>query len=134
MVGVATDNDASGIEVIEPLAALERAAQSAAGIAADQLDEMSMVGWEIIDFRIAAGVAPVQQSQHPKLRARLLVLGTDAATTVVLAIGTRTFQFPLAIGTVVIPFPFVLERGVDLAASVTAGAANVVAYVIGKPE
>ena len=134
MVGVATDNDASGIEVIEPLAALERAAQSAAGIAADQLDEMSMVGWEIIDFRIVGGVAPVQQSQHPKLRARLLVLGADAATTVVLSIGTRTFQFPLAIGTVVIPFPFVLERGVDLAASVTAGAANVVAYVIGKPE
>lgn len=134
MVGIASDNDAPDIVVVEPFAALEEAARTTIDIEQAQLDEMSMTGWEIIDFRIVGGVAPVQQSQHPKLRARFLVLGADAAATVILSIGTRSFQFPLAVGTVVIPFPFVLERGVDLAASVAAGAANVVAYVVGKPE
>lgn len=128
MVGVASTNDEPDIEVVEPLAALEAKADA-------QLADQRMVGWEMLDFRIVAGAAPtLPQSQHVRFRVRALVIATDAAATVIITIGTRTFNFPVAVGTIVIPFPVVIERGVDLTATVAAGAANVTVLVIGSPE
>lgn len=134
MVGVASTNDEPDIDVIEPFDTLERETRRVGDTAVAMLDDAQMVGWEILDFRIVGGVTPTQQSQHPRLRARFLVLGCDAASTVRITIGTRSFDFPLAIGTVVIPFPVIIDRGVDLTIAATAGAANCVGYVIGDPE
>jgi hypothetical protein len=127
MVGVASTNDEPDIEVVEPLAALEAKADA-------QLADQQMIGWEMLDFRIVAGAAPALQSQHVRFRVRFLVIAADAAATVIITIGTRTFNFPVAVGTIVIPFPVVIERGVDSNASVSAGAANVTVLVIGSPE
>ena len=127
MVGVASTNDEPEIEVIEPLAGLEKRTDA---LLADQ----QMVGWEMLDFRIVAGAAPALQSQHVRFRVRFLVIAADATATVIITIGTRTFNFPVAVGTIVIPFPVVIERGVDSNASVSAGAANVTVLVIGSPE
>lgn len=82
-------------------------------------------------IRLEAAASPVSQSQWPKLRVRYLILNANAID-ISLRIGTILYPFTFVSGTgiEVVPFPIVIERGVDMAAV----GANGRIYVVGDPE
>lgn len=132
MVGVASTNDESGLEVIEPFDALERLAGNALDVAKAQLADMLMSDYEIIEFP-TVGAAALPQSQHIRFRCRNVIVSCDTACVATLLIGTRSLRlFCGANSTTAVPFPLVVERGVDMAFTVSAGTG--VAYLIGKGE
>lgn len=74
------------------------------------LDAILQVGWEII--RVDAGLAA--QSQHPKLRVQFLVISRATAGLATLGVGAGLYPFTVGAVPVKVPFPLVIERGVDI--------------------
>lgn len=97
------DADSQHRELVALLANAAEAAQAS-------LDDAGMVGFEII--RADAGLAP--QSQHPKMRVRFIIISRATAGLATLGVGTALYPFTVAAAPVVIPFPLVIERGVDI--------------------
>jgi hypothetical protein len=73
-------------------------------------------------------------STHIRMRGDLLVITVDAAAQVTVNIGSGTyiFNFPAA-DIRIIPFPLVIERGVDVFLSTSAGNLGA-CYLIATPE
>jgi hypothetical protein len=87
-------------------------------------------------FHLGAAGAPAAWG-HIRVRARRIVLtNTDAATqTFTLAVGMRTFLFRVPTTTTLdLPFPYVVDRGVDVALTTTGGAGTASAYLTGFEE
>lgn len=127
--------EVGGGSLPEPLDALAAKLDTAIEVQKAILDEIAMNGWEIIAItQTAAGGAPTLQSQHAKLRLKYLVIGNDSAgATMILSIGTSQYSFIVPIGTLVIPFPILIERAADLRIAIVGGG-NGFSYLIGKPE
>jgi hypothetical protein len=73
-------------------------------------------------------------NQHPKLRVHFLILQSDQGSNnlQVLTVGGSRYEFISGTGPAFVPFPIVVERGVDLAFSESAS--NGGCYLIGIPE
>lgn len=84
---------------------------------------------EILD--LAGGGARTQQ--HVRLRVSMFVFSCDAAATITLAVGTGSRTFVLGgPDTKIVPLPIVVERGMDITLTATAG--NVSGYFVGTRE
>lgn len=94
-------------------------------------DVLDLAGEGQLDFS-ATGTL-IGGPSHARMRCRYLVFSTTAAATVTLTIGTmtRTYSVPAA-DTRVIPLPLVIERGLDITLSASAGA--VTGALIVRPE
>lgn len=111
---------------IDPLAPLTQEVRK--GLAA-LLAAMQLIGDEIIRLDVAA--APVIQSQHPKMRVFYVIVNPTTAGTIIVRIGESQYPFTLtAQALAVIPFPLLIERGVNIQATGTDG----IVYLIGAPE
>jgi hypothetical protein len=112
---------------------LERIATAEANI--DR--EISDIGLEIISFSALtpALVTNVVQ-QHVKLRVRHLIMATPANIAVAtLRIGAAQYPFSLqSFMTFVIPFPLVIEPGVDISWTLSVIGTSFAAYIVGRPE
>lgn len=109
----------------ELVALLSNAAEQTDAI----LDELGMVGFQII--RLDAGAAPVPLSQHVRMRVRKVIVNPVTAGTLTLTIGTGTFPFDgAARGLIAVPFPLVIERGSDMSCVGTDGRI----YLVGSVE
>lgn len=68
-----------------------------------------------------------------RLRVSALIFSVSAAATVTLTTGTRTRTFIAgAAGTIAVPLPIVIERGIDI--NLTTSAGTVTGYLVATPE
>lgn len=68
-----------------------------------------------------------------RLRVAALVFSTSAAAVVTLTTGTRTRTFVTGgAGTVAVPLPIIIERGLDVTLTTSAG--TVTGYLVATPE
>lgn len=119
--GIATFVDAE-VQHQEVLKALEAGPRAI-------VDSLRRHGWEIM--RLDAAAASVSQSQHAKLRVELLIINPITAGTLTLKVGEASYDFDGAARSLSpIPFPLVIERGVNLSCNGADGRI----YMIGKPE
>lgn len=95
------------------------------------LREVSLAGEG--EYLFSAAGALIAGASWQKLRCRYLVFSTSAAATVTLTIGTmiRTYSVPAA-DTRVIPLPIVIERGLNITLSASAG--TVTGSLVARPE
>lgn len=93
------------------------------------IEQDGMVGWEIV--RLDAGAAPVSISQRIRFRVQRVIVNPVTAGQLVLTLGTVGYPFDGAARSLTdIPFPLVIERGIDMSCVGADGRL----YLIGIPE
>lgn len=99
-------------------------------------DELAGVGDEILVFQAgAAALVTNSIQQHVRLRVRTLIYGSTVNARPILTVGSTQYQLlaQAAIPTVM-PFPIVVDRGMDIGWTLDVNPALFFAYVIGRPE
>lgn len=76
---------------------------------------------------------PIYSASHVKIKCKYIVLTPSVAQIVTVKIGTFSRTFAISsIDTRIFPFPFTVERGVDVVVSASAG--TVSGYIVAMPQ
>lgn len=118
--------DPGDIEVADPFAGMVDRLHTIAENLGRISEAVSGDGQELI--RLDGGSA-IPQSQHVKFRVIVIVFSRATAGDSTLSIGESTYTFTLGAVPAIVPFPLVIERGLNM--SLTGDGR---AYLIGNPE